>query len=138
MYQITAKCSGCGHCARWCPAGAIHGRKKQRFEIDDRCIDCGVCGRVCACGAVLDANGGAVVRLAIKDWFKPVWNYAQCNGCGDCLAICPTQCIKTMETSADIVNRSALYPVLARPAMCIGCHFCARICASRAIVETPG
>lgn len=51
---VLEKCTGCGMCARVCPANVIHKFDDQRkFWIDtDRCIHCGECFEVCKFDAV--------------------------------------------------------------------------------------
>ena len=44
-------CTGCGLCARWCPADAIAVDDHARID-DARCIGCGQCYAVCREGAV--------------------------------------------------------------------------------------
>lgn len=54
VYSINAdKCTGCGLCAKNCPANAIAGEKKQPHVIDiAACIKCGNCIQKCKFGAV--------------------------------------------------------------------------------------
>ncbi len=50
---IVDKCTGCGLCAKKCPADAIIGNKKTpHFIIQDKCIGCGTCVDVCRFDAV--------------------------------------------------------------------------------------
>lgn len=55
VYTIDQdKCTGCGMCARSCPAGAISGEKKQPHQIDTaKCIKCDSCFQKCKFGAVV-------------------------------------------------------------------------------------
>jgi len=53
-YAITDRCTGCGACARACPAKAVAGSQKQRHVIDAaKCIKCGACRAACKFDAVL-------------------------------------------------------------------------------------
>lgn len=50
---LKDKCSGCGQCARACPAGAISGLKKSPHSLDAaKCVRCGACRAVCKFDAV--------------------------------------------------------------------------------------
>lgn len=133
-YQITADCKGCAHCTQWCPTGAIVGRRKVRFSIDDqRCIECGVCGRICTFGAVLTPTGAAATRLRLSEWEKPRWNYTICDRCGECVHTCPVKCIQFAgrdEPESAVMDG---FPFLARVKLCIGCGFCSRSCQQQAI-----
>jgi NADP-reducing hydrogenase subunit HndC len=50
---MVDKCTGCGRCARVCPAAAISGKKKQPHEIDQSiCLRCGGCLGTCKFEAI--------------------------------------------------------------------------------------
>ena len=53
-YHIDARrCTGCGACARVCPAGAVAGEHKKAHRIDEgRCARCGLCVEACKFEAI--------------------------------------------------------------------------------------
>ena len=52
--KITDKCIGCSACSRQCPAGAISGELKKKFDIDqEKCVKCGKCIETCRFGAIV-------------------------------------------------------------------------------------
>ncbi len=53
IYIDETLCKGCTKCARICPVGAISGKVKEPFKIDEaKCIKCGACIDACAFKAV--------------------------------------------------------------------------------------
>lgn len=52
-YQTTEKCVGCGACKKACPAGAVSGVPKSKYDIDQaKCVKCGACYKVCKFSAI--------------------------------------------------------------------------------------
>lgn len=57
----------------------------------------------------------------------PKLDAARCTGCGDCVAVCPTDCLE-LDGQA---------PWLPRPLDCIACAACEIVCPADAIRLTP-
>ena len=52
-FSINDKCTGCVVCAKNCPAEAITGIPKERYNIDqEKCTKCGICKDVCKFDAI--------------------------------------------------------------------------------------
>ena len=94
-------CSFCGACAAACRDGAIDIRLARpwrlRVSIGEQCLSargttCRACGDACEVQAIrfqLQTGGRAI----------PSVNGSLCNGCGTCIATCPTQLIQIEETA---------------------------------------
>ena len=60
-------------------------------------------------------------------WFMPF----MCEGCGDCLKVCPNSCIELMG-----LDRKVPVAWLTYPDYCIGCGKCADACVADAVQMT--
>jgi NAD-dependent dihydropyrimidine dehydrogenase PreA subunit len=54
----------------------------------------------------------------------PLLDPTRCTGCGDCVTICPTDCLEMAGAGE---------PWLPRPADCISCTACVLICPAHAL-----
>ena len=63
--QLQEGCTGCGHCARLCPAGAITIRNKKAVIDRKKCVRCFCCQEFCPSGA-MRVRRSPVARLLSK------------------------------------------------------------------------
>lgn len=103
-------CTGCEVCIRECPRGAAHllamlpanGQVIVRCNSHDKprarkdycsmsCIACKKCEKACSSDAI-----HVIDLLAVVD-------YEKCTGCGECVRVCPQECI-------DLTGRHAVQP----------------------------
>lgn len=92
-------CTGCGLCVKTCPnnlitiensaavpvavlCSSIEKGAVVRKKCSQGCIACNKCVKECPDGAIVIEENLAVI------------DYAKCTGCGHCVEICVTKCIK--------------------------------------------
>jgi ferredoxin-type protein NapF len=94
-------CTFCGACAEACGHGALERRPgpawRLKAAIGDNClsaqgITCRACGDACEARAIR-------FRLQLGGRALPGLDPALCNGCGACVAICPTRVIQIQEAA---------------------------------------
>jgi ferredoxin-type protein NapF len=94
-------CTFCGACVRACRYGALDADLEQPWQLkasigedclSARGITCRSCGDVCESHAIrfrLEVGGRAIPSL----------DTSLCNGCGSCIATCPTHVIQIQEAA---------------------------------------
>ena len=60
---LEEKCTGCGTCAKWCPAHAIVVKDEKAHIDHSLCIGCGECLAVCPAGAIKHTWGNKSAML---------------------------------------------------------------------------
>ena len=96
----TSKCLGCELCTKVCPKHIISMVPQEavtvvmcsnqekgaeaRKNCSNACIACKKCEKSCPEGAITVENNLAKI------------DYTKCTGCGICVDVCPTKCLKTV------------------------------------------
>jgi NAD-dependent dihydropyrimidine dehydrogenase PreA subunit len=57
----------------------------------------------------------------------PLLDETRCTGCGDCVAVCPVECLEMTTTT----------PWLPRPNDCVSCALCVLVCPESALSLAP-
>ncbi len=57
----------------------------------------------------------------------PLLDETRCTGCGDCVTLCPVDCLEM----------AGPLPWLPRPAACVSCGLCVLVCPESAIDLAP-
>jgi len=85
---------------------------------------CNCCG--CCCEAMIAARRFGFLRPVHTTNFLPGIDAASCNGCGDCVAVCPVEAM-TLVTANDPA-RPKLKKAKLDADICLGCGVCVRSC----------
>ncbi len=94
----SAGCDFCGDCLTACTTGALQAPVpapslawKHRANITDRCLSLN--GIVCrSCGDACDTEA-IRFQLQTRGRALPLLDQERCNGCGECLSVCPNDSI---------------------------------------------
>jgi ferredoxin-type protein NapF len=100
---LRGGCTFCAACVAVCEPGALRGNTadadsawRATVDIGASClsrqgITCRTCGDRCPRRAIL-------FRLQTGGRAEPQWTAADCDGCGVCLAVCPTGAVQVRNT----------------------------------------
>ncbi|MFC2013686.1 indolepyruvate ferredoxin oxidoreductase subunit alpha, partial [Chloroflexota bacterium] len=98
--------------------GLVHFVDNAQGDIKHNCNCCG-----CCCWNVGPIRRRKIPRdMIMATYFISEVDEEECNGCGDCVEICPVNVI-TIEDNLAVVDKD----------WCIGCGLCTNLCAPEAI-----
>jgi len=106
-------CTSCAICLEACPYGALSWEGSLPKIDYQRCRSCSICVIKCPAKSYID-------RIPIR---PTAFIGLQCNGCGQCKANCPTDCIIGKKNEHHKVIRG----------QCIGCGLCFEVCPQKAV-----
>jgi Na+-translocating ferredoxin:NAD+ oxidoreductase RNF subunit RnfB len=91
---------------------------------------CNCCG--CCCEAMIAARRFAILNPVHTTNFIPELKIDNCNGCGNCVNICPVEAM-TLVSANNPHNTKKKIAKLAED-ICLGCGLCVRACSKDCIV----
>ena len=98
-----------------------------RKEVNFICNCCG-----CCCEAMIAARRFAILNPVHTTNFIPAINDSQCNGCGNCVNICPVEAMTLVSANnPHLPNRRK---AVLNEDRCLGCGICARTCSAKSIM----
>ena len=105
MHFPTTGCSFCGDCRAACPRDALSNGHSIAADIrvNQNCLSasgvtCRICVEACDTSAIR-------VRVRVGGDAIPMISDSNCNGCGECVALCPINAITALPRT----NRSDAY-----------------------------
>ncbi len=100
--------------------------KLIRFSAD-KCTGCKECETACSGVHFKNDQGGEFSAIRIESTDSG-FKMTNCNMCGLCIDMCPTQAIKRLPNGTVIRNKS----------MCVGCLSCVGFCPQGVFRKAPG
>jgi ferredoxin len=85
---------------------------------------CNCCG--CCCEAMIAARRFAIMNPVHTTNFIPVVDNEECNGCGQCVGVCPVEAM-TLVSANDPVKPKMKKSIL-NAEVCLGCGLCEKVC----------
>jgi ferredoxin len=90
---------------------------------------CNCCG--CCCEAMIAARKFGILNPVHTSNFLPVVDEAQCNGCGQCVGVCPVEAMTLV--SANDAHHPKMKQAKVQEDICLGCGVCVRICTRKGL-----
>lgn len=96
-------CTFCGNCAAACKHDAFDHLDSLAWQLEVTIGEQCLCLRGVVCRTCGDACESAAIHFLIKTGgpSQPLIDNERCNGCGECLAVCPDRCISILPSQRD-------------------------------------
>jgi len=91
---------------------------------------CNCCG--CCCEAMIAARRFSILNPVHTTNFLPYINIETCNGCGQCVSVCPVEAMTLI--SANDADKPNLKVAKVSEDLCLGCAVCVRVCSQKSII----
>jgi len=91
---------------------------------------CNCCG--CCCEAMIASRRFAILNPVHTSNFLPHINETTCNGCGQCVSVCPVEAM--ILVSANDPKNPKMKVAKVNEDLCLGCAVCVRNCARNSII----
>ncbi len=90
---------------------------------------CNCCG--CCCEAMISARRFAIMNPVHTTGFLPAVNRNTCNGCGQCVLVCPVEAMSLVTANNPHKPKEKTARLIQE--ICLGCGLCKRACRNNSI-----
>ncbi len=95
MNFLRGTCNFCMECTLVCPTGALPPTSKEGARLGTAVVLPDICVAYTWVGCTRCYHNCPYQAIYLDEFYRPVVDTAKCNGCGECMHICPSTSLRS-------------------------------------------